>query len=187
MAKPTEPPIYRPEPESLAHRLLTHLLNAGGDEDAQLDRNDVAELFRVAPARVHTDLAAAVIAGALKRGVNPDGEAVYSMGRAKVDLGLTKRRRSEPIQIDVTKIKVERDVPLPRQPGTSTRWHTLLGRMLPGDSFALPMPTRSSLQKAVGEFKTANPGTRFTVRRMEDGTVRCWRLEDAKEAGHAAQ
>lgn len=84
----------------------------------------------------------------------------------------------------MTDITIESNIPVPdavragRAAGTG-RWASVIARMQPGDSFAVPTDAKpGTLGRALsGYVKRHAPASKFTVRKLEDGSRRCWRLQ----------
>lgn len=73
-------------------------------------------------------------------------------------------------------IVIEKDVPLPikkrgRGDGSTTE---LIRKMDVGDSFVYPLSKRNSVYVLI---KKALPDAKWTVRRVSEDQVRCWRVE----------
>jgi hypothetical protein len=70
--------------------------------------------------------------------------------------------------------EISRGVPIPE----STRGENYpFGELEPGDSFAVDVKKRKSIQAGVSRYQRNHEGTEFVTRTMEDGTVRIWRTK----------
>jgi hypothetical protein len=66
--------------------------------------------------------------------------------------------------------EIEKGIPIP----SSSRFP--LDRMEVEDSFAIPERHMEALRSAIRKFCAQNPGRKFTTRREDRDTRRCWRV-----------
>lgn len=81
--------------------------------------------------------------------------------------------RNKRFALDLSRIQIEKGVPIPVLRGQPTAWPRVLQRLQPGDSFALPAQARSSIQKAATRWKQAT-GVQIVIRKTDEG-IRVWR------------
>ena len=79
----------------------------------------------------------------------------------------------------MTEYKLEKNVPLPNDleyMGAKRKYPWL--EMEVGDSFAIPEGRHESVRTASAAWVLRHPerDMRFSVRKLEDGTYRCWRV-----------
>lgn len=70
----------------------------------------------------------------------------------------------------MSNVKIDKKVPLP-----ALRSDWPFAEMEVGHSFEVPAEKERSARACVHAFQTKNGG-KFTVRRQEDGNLRCWRV-----------
>lgn len=72
--------------------------------------------------------------------------------------------------------KIEKNIPLEvnYRAGSENTVSGFLRRMSIGDSFELPVNEMKPYESAVGKL----PAGAFTIRRLENGNKRCWKLKD---------
>lgn len=173
--------IYRPHPTSLAAK-VAGFFQANRDEE--LDAVAIAEKFSCARTGVHTSLLPALSAGWLRRIEDPGTEEVlYTAGPqlpepasgtvAKATQTAAEKRRAH-LNIDLTQVQIDKDVPLPARNGRSPlNYAVLLDRLVAiGDSAELPKQARTGLSRAIRDRKESGQG--FTLR-SDDTTLRVWR------------
>ena len=69
-------------------------------------------------------------------------------------------------------VKIDKKVPMP-----VLRSDWPFAEMEVGHSFEVPVEKERSVRACVHQFQTKNEGAvKFTVRRQEDGNLRCWRV-----------
>lgn len=79
------------------------------------------------------------------------------------------------MESEVSEIKIEKGVEMPPPPAPRQRWP--LGQMEVGDSFPVPKTHENNVRSTVSYWNRFKAMGVFTVRRMEDGTLRVWRTE----------
>ena len=185
---------YTPRAGSVPARVL-EFLTANPDE--LLTTGDVAAKFDCGRLSVRSLLSNAVEAGLLTRKEDAEaGEMVYRLGRAPapakaapkpwpaVPQGFSAhrpfgdgRKRRARFVVDDSAITIEKNVPLPPPRARGVRWLKLFARMTVGDSFALPIEAKATVQRAVSQHnKSAGASVQFSVRVTDDG-VRVWRVK----------
>ncbi len=194
--------IYSPAPAGLDFQVIQYFVT---NPEEELTTLDIGEKFGLNPAHVHTRLAKALEAGALKRVANAEEELVYSLGKtpttvkpnsgkhpslhaggaARIDQALAGKsskkltRRREPLVLPAfDQIKLEEGVPLPERGGghVKTDWPALFNRMKPGTSCVLPVRARSTLGKAITDFAKAKLGE-LSLRVISETELRLWRTK----------
>lgn len=182
---------YSPASGTLAWRVCNWY---GMSRNRTEERNatELAAQFEVKRPQLVTDLGDAIKAKLI---VWEQGEAgyVYKAGpaldawvrgeTAPADAAKPKKRtgsggaRKRLPPLDLSKIEVKADVPLPGgvdQPGN--RWLPLLQKLdAPGKSVTLPVPYRGSFSKAANDWAKAN-NVKFKTRAVSDTEFGCWRV-----------
>ena len=75
-------------------------------------------------------------------------------------------------------IKVDKDVPVPRQRENRSKWGATLRHMKVGESFKVPDASVLSLRTAIKHhIKTHAKAKEWLVRRDNNGDYRCWRTK----------
>lgn len=189
--KPTAEP-YQPQEGSLAWHVINFL---AANPEEELTTKDIVAKFDVPYANITLKLKTAHKHGAIKLGENEDGEQVWRLGNGKLapvsqrsHNGLTtwlqgggsKPRASASVNrevlrtLDLNAIAIEDGVPMP---GTQPHldWGGLFSRMKPGQSARLPIETKSTLTKAMTDFKKSGAGE--IKRESRDDHIRIWRLK----------
>jgi len=184
---------YRPKPGDLDYRVIEFFTT---NPDECLSANDIEAKFDVNAKLVHTRLSAAIEAGALKRASNVDDEIVYSVGTghprikanpvvhptARPDMLMAsgvhdKGNMHHPVlDVDLDKVQLRENVPLPKQGARPRKWDPLLDRMQVGQSCVLPLSCRSAVSNACNIRKTSGLGE-FALRRVNDTEVGVWRIK----------
>lgn len=168
--------------------------------DEELSTDKLEAKFGKPAAQFYSILAAALQAGVLKRHTNEEDELVYSLGNgsagvqsnpgrhpnlrpdallAGAELGKkikTKTSRKY-IDIDITKIEIRKDVPLPERGnvgGLIKKLTELLGGLQINDSCEIPAEAKSTLLKACSNVSAAT-SAKFAVRTINETTVGVWR------------
>lgn len=188
-------PAYNPQPGSVAWKVIEFLTT---HPDEYLSTDDVAVKFEKPPTHVHSFLGLAVEAGVLTRKEElSSGGLVYRLGAGHPAIrpnpslhpslgprsapkvatpSATPRRRRSPVCVDITKVKIDQEFPMPIQTRGGTDWPSLIKRLdKVGASFAVPGEVRHALGKQLAAYKKSHPGWAYTLRLMGDGTVRVWR------------
>lgn len=190
--------IYCPPPAGLDFQVIQYFVT---NPEEELTNMDIGEKFGVNPAHVHTRLAKALEAGALKRVANAEEELVYSLGKTpttvkpnpgkypslnggagRLDQALAGRKpvktREQMNLPPLTEIPLEEGVPVPAKGGgrVKTDWPALFSRMRPGQSCVLPRRAFSTLGKAVTQYAKAGLGEMAT-RVVSDTELRLWRIK----------
>lgn len=157
--------------------------------DEVLSARDVATKFGVAAAQVDTLLEATVEAGQLKRQNTGQHGLVYmaavrraafpepSTDRLRKAMAAGRRARRAATRIDLSKVKIERGVPIFKARPRSEEWAELFRRLSPGDSFAVPSIAHDALSHAKCQFAKKEPSWRFTIRKIDDDQTRIWRVK----------
>jgi AraC-like DNA-binding protein len=155
--------------------------------DDELTRSDIATKFGVAATAVDGELRPAVNAGRLIMARNDDDGLVWRLGgpkasaphpfqageRAAKSARLAKTRAT--LAIDLSQIKIEKGVVYQAPVKRSEQWNSLFGAMDIEDSFAMPLQGKHALARAAAQYKTENPGFRFSIRIMSAEECRIWR------------
>jgi hypothetical protein len=172
--------------DSLAWRVID-FLEANPTEE--LTRHDVSAKFDIDPVAVEDALMAAVTSGHLVRELNTDSVLVFRLKYSRSGVPkpfsqnlATARRatRKPPVVIDFDSLVIEAGVPLVENtPGKGGVWTALFARMKPGDSVKFTLDARDALSHAQYGYRKDNPRVRFTIRKVDAGHCRIWRLEDA--------
>ncbi len=153
-----------------------------------LTRGDIAAKFDTDTSMVDTLMGPAVAANYVKieRGTE-DGVVWRRPKRVRTafpvpftpSLSAHSRRaqRTTPRLIDLSRISIDHDVPLPGPTKPrSVQWAELFGRMGVGDSFVVPAQIHNTLCHARQQFQRQARGSRFTVRKVSASESRCWRV-----------
>ncbi len=183
---------YKPQADSVAFKTIEYLTT---NPDEELTSSDVGIKFDRPSKQVHSLLAEAVKAGALKRETNADDELVYRLGTGVPEItpnhsanpslrgaaGLPSfkpaRPKRELVQIDCDAIKLDSEVPLPAARGVKgPNWEALLLRMTAGQSCQLPRRARPSLTKVAKKLKDAG-SAEFAFRAVAQDEFRVWRVK----------
>lgn len=190
--------IYSPAPAGLDFQVIQYFVT---NPEEELTTLDIGEKFGLNPAHVHTRLAKALEAGALKRVTNAEEELVYSLGKTptavkpnagkhpslksgseRIDQALaggkSAKNRKPVLLPQLDEIPLEQGVPIASKWGgkVKTEWPALFKRMKAGDSCLLPKGVRSTLGKAITEFAKAELGE-MTMRVVSETEVRLWRIK----------
>lgn len=187
---------YNPQDGSVAFKVIEFLST---HPDEELTPEDVSVKYDKPRNNIHSLLGPAVLAGALTRGENDDGDIVYRLGtgaplikanphgapslRAATQ-GVwggvkqpTKPWRVLRAAIDVDAIAIDTDVPMPgRIGGVTPDYSRLFARMAPGHSCLLPIAAQARLRKACTEFKRAGAGL-MSISLIDDDSLRLFRLK----------
>ena len=70
-------------------------------------------------------------------------------------------------------IEVEKGIPIPKKKSRGRPKVYPTYTMEVGESFVIPIEAHSSTRQAAGRCKPK----RFTIRKIDDGHYRCWRVE----------
>lgn len=70
-------------------------------------------------------------------------------------------------------IEVEKNVPVPEGGRSSVKYP--FKTMEVGDSFTVEAGKEMSVRSSATYYKKIQPGAQYTIRRMEDNTLRVWR------------
>jgi hypothetical protein len=176
--------IYTPGADSLPGRMIA-FFKANPGELLTLD--DISTKFDSTRGSIHTLLSKAREAGLLQREQNDDGDYLYKAG-AKLPtapaagsvVAKVHRRPKRAFDVDLSKLELVKDVPLPVVRNAQRNWNDLLDRMEVGDSAELPDVCRSSLAKHIKTLEDKPPKfaqpRKFEIRRnLEIQTLRIWR------------
>lgn len=183
---------YNPQEGSTAFKVIEFLTT---HPDEELTSEDVGAKYDKPAKNVHSLLGAAVLAGALVRGENDDGDIVYRLGTGVAQIpanpsGAPSLRTASPfvgkpprriatarLQLDLQAVAIESGIALPVKRGQlGTDWSALFTRMQAGQSCLLPAHSRSALNKACTDYKKAGLGE-FSVRMQDEEQLRLWRLK----------
>jgi len=182
---------YKPQLGSVAFKTIEYLTT---NPEEELTSEDIGIKFDKPSKQVHSLLAEAVKAGALKREENAEQELVYRLGtgvpnivpaagrngslRTDLSFPATPAPAKRPIvQIDVAAIPIDKDVPLVSSRGRQPiDWKALFTRMDINHSCVLPKGVRGQLAKAAAEYKKQGLGE-FSIRVLDDDALRMWRVK----------
>lgn len=174
--------IYTPGADSLPGRMIA-FFKANPGELLTLD--DIAAKFDCTRGNIHTLLSKARDQGLLLRDQDADGDYLYKAGAQLVAAPhaatvKTQRRPKRSFDVDLTKLELAKDVPLPVVRNAQRDWNQLLDRMEVGHSAELPEVCRSSLMKHIKALEDKPP--KYPTPRVfeartnrEAGTLRLWR------------
>jgi hypothetical protein len=186
---------YTAQPETAAHKVLSHLHKHPLDE---LDAADIALKFGTKGHEVDALLAGAVTAGLLtRRAAKRAGLPVYLAGPnlpkwqpaggpnatptalwpATPPKPPKAKREPAPV-IDVGSVTVESGLPLPEVRRKRTDWPALFERFTkPGMcSSPLPRAVKTTLQSQANQWFRAK-GWKYAIRTVSDTHLRIWRTE----------
>lgn len=176
----------KPRKDSIAWKVVDFL---EGNPAEELTRHDIAEKFDIDPVQVDDALRSVVSSGHIVRELNSESVSVWRLNFSRkgipkpfaISLAEAKKvrraARKIPVAIDFAALVIEKEVPLVdnSRKGTS-EWEKLLGRMEAGDSVLLPIEARDAAAHAYAAYKRKYPVTRFSVRKVDQGSCRIWRL-----------
>jgi hypothetical protein len=179
---------YKPQAGSVAFKTIEYLTT---NPEEELTSEDIGIKFDKPSKQVHSLLAEAVKAGALKREENAEQELVYRLGsgvpgivpaagrnatlRTNLSFAAAPPAKRSPLQIDVAAIQIETGIPVPSGRLPRVDWPALFARMKAGESCLLPLQAKATLAAAMCEFKKTGKGE-FSLRRS-DTQLRLWRIK----------
>jgi hypothetical protein len=76
----------------------------------------------------------------------------------------------------MTAVKIEKGVTLPPRKYSGRPWKWPFPEMKVGELFAVPKDTNPDSFRNRAVYASAKLQRKFTTRKMEDGTLRCWRV-----------
>lgn len=153
--------------------------------EEQLTALDISIKFATQYKNVHTQLARAVDSGELVRSRNEDGDYVYTAGKLQplvaaaqsASTPATKKPRARLVDVDLRKLPVASDIPIPSLRGDQNHHaDEALDRLTqPGQSMGVPLNAsgRSAIRKAIS--RRHNAGTHRYVARTLETEFRIWR------------
>lgn len=183
--------VYSPEPGTLAWRICNWFgmtRNRAEERTAQ----ELAQQFEAKRTVLVNELGAAVKAALLtwsegeRQWVYKAGPALDAWVRGQTAPAATApkaAKRGGPRKhlppLDIAKLEVRIDVPLPEKAGPGTRpawWPKVLEKLQqPGASVVLPLPYMSGAKKAVQTHCKDKSGIKFEFRRLNDEQFGIWR------------
>lgn len=179
---------YSPQPDSLAHKVISHIL---ANRDAKLTQGDVVAMFGVSRNSVSPCLVSAVNHGALSR-IGEPGSAAYTAGPqidlCKIDASSSPAQPIPAPSSNTTailrwlaenKITVVSGVGMPtkRKPTISDAMADTIASMHPGDSFSVPANIWGSIRIACyAQAKRAGFKIEFRPCPVTEGNARVWRI-----------
>jgi hypothetical protein len=180
---------YRPHADSLASQVIAFFKSNPG-ETLLLD--DITVKFDASRHNIHTQLAAAVAALYLVRGVNDDTEYTYQAGSKIKDCTTepaapalpkgpnsafpAKRTSSAPKMVDIDALVVETGIPYTRG-GTKGegKWDGLFKKLkAKGQSTKFAGEAKSAVASAALKYNKTNPGA-YRVAMVSKTEARVWR------------
>lgn len=178
-------PITNLPQDHLSWRVATYLQS---NPSEVLTRGDIAAKFGVQSSMVDTMMSPAVAAGFVKLDTGTADGNVWrrpmrmrstfpmpftpSLSAAARSARATRRAGA---QLDLGSIRIEKGVPIPDAVRRGQKWDHLFAQMEIGDSFAVPAFAHGALGHAKVEYQRRTPGTRFTLRKIDETETRIWR------------
>jgi hypothetical protein len=183
---------YKAQVGSVAFQTIEYLTT---NPEEELTSEDIGIKFDKPSKQVHSLLAEAVKAGALKREENADEELVYRLGTGSPNIVAKAGRHAslhaqtpwvgakpaaagrKRTTVDVDAVAIEKDVPLITTRGRQAiDWRSLFKRMDVNHSCVLPKGVRGQLAKAAAAYKHEGLGE-FAIRVLDDDALRMWRVK----------
>lgn len=164
---------YIPRGDSLPSKVL-EFFRQNPDEELTID--DIASKYAAARNSVHTNLSKSVDAHMVQRSRNDDGEYVYKAGPALGTSHNSKAAQTAPVvAAPVPEYVVEDGVAIPPKLGElSLKLKDLMESLQPGQSSAVPIRQRDTLNKLIGHANGENK-KQFVSRRINEAQIRVWR------------
>jgi len=159
--------------------------------EEQLTRSDIATKFGVAHTVVDDTLGPLVARGELERTRNDDDGLIWRYAGppvqgsphpfaagARIAKATRAMKARETMQIDLTSIRIEKDVDYAPPERRGEQWKRLFDQMVDtGDSFAFPLEGKQALSRAASDYRKDNPSFRFSIRIVSKEQCRIWRKE----------
>lgn len=178
-------PITNLPQDHLSWRVATYLQT---NPSEVLTRGDIAAKFGVQASMVDTMMGPAVAAGFVKLDHGTADGNVWrrpmrmrtafpmpftpSLSAAARSVRATRRAGT---RLDLSSIRIEKDVPIPSPLRRTQQWDDLFSKMELGDSFAVPGFAHDALAHAKVEYQRRTPGAKFTLRKIDETETRIWR------------
>lgn len=184
---------YHPQPNSVAGRVISYFKRI---PDEELSAADICKKYDTQKSALSALLLEALDAGYLAKdgtiysaGPNisqvdfsPMSPSPFAASTASTANAAPAKRRAptyERIDIDMTALKVDENVPLPDGRGqvAQNKWSPILTKLAkPGQSIAFPANAKPALAAAASKYGKQH-GTKYRLRKLSDTEARIWRTE----------